>query len=285
MDKTRIFIISTLIMLFTMQITSAVFIENTDSDIISPGKSGKIIILVENDFDYDIQDVSLSLDLTNTPFITIGSSEYSINEIQEDDNEEFVFTLAANINTKPGDYNIPYTLDYEEASSVKKGTIGVKVRAETNLNFISSLDNPIKGEKSTLSLKIVNKDLGEAKFVSVKLVPDGFTLLSEDSIYIGNIDSDDFETANFDTIINSVNPTLIATINYYDIDNKYYSKQIAIPLNVYTTERAYELGIKKRSNASYYIIIILIILLIWFVSRTIRKRIRKRKSLQSANAR
>jgi len=110
-------------------------------------------------------------------------------------------------------------------------------------------------------------------------------LLSEDSIYIGNIDSDDFETANFDIIINSVSPTLIATVNYYDIDNKQYSKQIALPLNVYTIEKAYELGIKSKSYTAFYVIIILIILIIWLVSRTIRKRIRKRKSLQSANAR
>jgi len=288
MEKTKkvaFFVILASLVFFTAQIASAIFIESTESDIILPGKSGQLTILVENDLDYDIEDISLSLDLTNTPFITIGSSEDSVNEIQEDDYEKFIFTLGANINAKPGDYNIPYTLEYKDAPSIKKGTIGIKIRAETELNFISSLDNPIKGEKSKLSLKIVNKNLGEAKFVSVKLVPDGFTLLSEDSIYIGNIDSDDFETANFNIIINNISPTLIATINYYDLDNKHYSKQIALPLNVYTIEKAYELGIKKRSYVSYYISILFLIIIIWLISRAIRKKIRKRKSLQSANAR
>ena len=35
----------------------------------------------------------------------------------------------------------------------------------------------------------MNKGIGEAKFVTVKIVPEGYTLPSEDSIYIGSINN------------------------------------------------------------------------------------------------
>ena len=88
----------------------------------------------------------MSLVLDDMPFSVVGSSEKSVDDINEDKDEDASFTIKASTDINPGDYNIPYTLEYKDAPSIKKGTIGIKIRAETELNFISSLDNPIKGE-------------------------------------------------------------------------------------------------------------------------------------------
>lgn len=278
-------LIALVALLALTSISSAILIQDVQSDTIYPGKEGQLRVEVENDLSDDIEDVTLSLDLTNTPFSTAGSSEDTIDQIDSDDSDTFVFTLTTSTAAKEGDYNIPYTLTYKNASSIKKGTLGIKIRAKTNLDYSISIDNPVKGEQAKITLKIINKGLGDASFVSVKLVPDGYTLLSEDSTYIGSIASDDFETTSFNVMITSLNPTLIATIDYEDIDNKHYTKDITLPLNVYSEQKAYELGIKTKSNAALYISILVLIIIIWLIVRAIRKFLRKRKSVQSANSR
>ena len=282
---TMIALVTLIAPLLLTSISSAILIQDVKSDTIYPGKEGQLRVEVENELNDDIEDVTLSLDLTNTPFSTTGSSEDTIDQIDSDDSDTFIFTLTTSATAKEGDYNIPYILTYKNISSTKKGTIGVKIRAKTNLDYSVSIDNPIEGEQAKMTLKIINKGLGDARFVSVKLIPDGYTLLSEDSTYIGNIASDDFETTSFDISITSLNPILTATIDYEDLDSKHYTKDIALSLNVYSEQKAYELGIKTKSKGMIYISILILIILTWFIVRTIRKFLRKRKSVQSAKSR
>ena len=51
-------------------------------------------------------------------------------------------------------------------------------------------------------MKIINSGFGDIKFVNVQIFPDGFILLGSANDYIGNVDSDDFESATFDVIFN-----------------------------------------------------------------------------------
>jgi len=244
---------------------------------LSPGGQGSVIVSVENPDNEDIEDVLVSLDLSNTPFTTVGSSSLSLDEIEGDEEEDFYFLLKADSDAEVGDYNIPYVLEYDDVE--KQGTLGVSIVSESVIDFTSSLDNPIIGEKSTLSLKIINKGLSEVKFVNVKIYPDGFNLLSDELVYIGNIDSDDFESADFDIIINKKTPNVIATVEYQDLENKVISKEVFLPLNVYTQEQAIELGLKEKSKAGVYFGIVIALIVIYIVYRMI-KRMRKKKSIK-----
>jgi hypothetical protein len=255
---------------------SALLIDDTRVDSISPGESGSIIISLENDGSSDLEDVSVSLDLTNLPFSTVGTSSVTLDKIEEDESEDFYFEIRANSDAEIKDYNIPYIIEYEDKE--RKGTIGIRVIAVSNLDFTSSLDNPIEDEKSELTLRIINKGLGEVKFVTVRIYPEGYTLLSEDLVYIGNIDSDDFEDANFNIIINDRTPDLIATIEYQDIDNKKYEENVIIPLTIYSQEKAIQLGLKTKNNTPTIIISLVILVILFFVYRSIRKRLRKKRN-------
>ena len=107
------------------------------------------------------------------------------------------------------------------------------------------------GRQSKINLKIVNKGLADARFVSVNLNPSGFTLLSEKEVYIGTVDSDDFETATFEVIFTSEKPKLTATVEYTDFDNSKKLDEVNLPTKVYTQEKAIELGIIQRNNCYY----------------------------------
>ncbi len=282
MKITQICIALALFSILAMHGATAITINSVSADTIAPGQQGTIKIEVENTLNDEVEEVSLRLDFANLPFTTVESSESSVDEISSDDEETFAFRIKASNNIAPGDYNIPYTLSYKIGNETKQrsGVIGVTVRANPELSFSLSQEKKVINQQDKISLQIINKGLGEAKFLTLRLIPDGYTLLSESQVYIGSIDSDDFETASFDVIYKEKSPIFIATIEYRDFDNKKITQTINLPLTVYTEDEALELGIIQRSNLPFYIGIIVLLVIIWLIYRTIRKRRRLARSKQ-----
>jgi len=272
-------ILTTIIVIFiSLSFISALSI-NADYTSIYPGEEGKVSVELHNNNNFDVEFVSMALNLEKIPFITVGSSEKSIDEINEDDKESVTFTIKPSTGIIPGDYEIPYTLKYANVDTgiitTKTGSFGLRVNAKTELAFSVESKNNIINQKGKITLKIINKGLGEVKFVSAQVFPQGYDLLSTDTIYIGNIASDDSDTASFDVFFNTLSPFVYAKITYKDLDNKDQSKTVTLPVNVYTQKKALELGIIQKSNTILYIGIIIVLLIIWFVYRKIKKRNKK----------
>lgn len=278
MRKTHFFVAAMLVLLIS-SVVSAVSINSESSQQFTPGMQGSISISIDNNFDEDIEDVSLSLQLANTEFIAIGSSQYSADEIQDGRDKTARFTLRPAYDITPGDYSIPYILTYSidgETQTPKQGTIGVSVTANPELRFAASQETPIIGQKGSITLRIVNDGLADARFVSVRLIPSGFTLLSDDEVYIGTIDSDDFESTSFDVIFREENSVVNALVQYRDLSNVEKTQTVAIPFSAYSQKQAIEMGLIQQSYASFYAIVIVLVLVIWFIWRSIRKRRRNK---------
>lgn len=261
---------------------SALNIKTVNVDTLSPGSIGVINIKIENNLDYDAQQVSLILQFTGMPFIPVGSSEDSIAELDEDDTDELIFRVKATNDIAPGDYKIPFILSYNinNAQKQSKGSVGITVKANPVLSFSVSASNPVINQQGKLTLKIINTGFADARFVSLKAIPSpaDYTLLSDSEIYIGKISSDDFETSTFDVIYKSQNAIFIAILEYTDFDNKKITRSINLPMQVYTEEKALELGIIKKNSLPLYIGIVIALIVLWFVYRAIRKRIRRSRS-------
>src|SRR3989344_2781451 len=115
MRKNNIFqeFIIVLTLLAIASAVSALEVTSVDTPNLNPGGEGLLNIEGDNILSDDVTDVSLKLNFENLPFIPLGTSEQSIDEIQEDDEENFIFRIKANSNTITSDYEIPYTLKYE----------------------------------------------------------------------------------------------------------------------------------------------------------------------------
>ncbi len=266
-----------------IRLASALTINSVTADTLLPGQEGKIRLEIENTLNKDVIDVSLILQFNTIPLTPIGSSEQSVDEIREDDEETFVFGLKAETDIKPGDYEIPYTLSYEIEGKEKsrQGSIGIKVRAHPDLAFSVTTENPVEDQQGSINLKVINKGFSDARFVSVRALADGFTLLSDDEVYIGSVDSDDFETATFDVVFKTRDASFNALVEYTDFDNKRIIKTLTLPFRVYSKEEAVELGIIKRDNTFVYIGIVIMLVLLWIFVRMIRKRRRLKRSMNS----
>jgi len=276
-------IILAFIFLYSLSFASAITID-ANYITIYPGEQGKVILNIDNNENFDIESISVSLVLDDMPFSVVGSSEKSVDDINEDKDEDASFTIKASTDINPGDYNIPYEIRYTnsdtEEKSEKKGNFGLRVSAKTQVDFSveakgSKVDSAIVGQEGKISFEIINKGLGDLKSVNVKITPQGYELLSKDNIFIGTINADDTDLASYDVIYKSTNPKLLAEITYKDFDNKDQTQQIEIPFKVYTQEQALQLGLIKKSNTMIYFVVIIVLIVIWIVWRKMRKSKKK----------
>ncbi len=286
-QKIKILISVGILILYLISIFSFASALNVDSEYITvyPGEEGSIKIKVDNNFNYDIEDVSIALVLDNVPFTSVGSSEKQIDDLDSDDDDTATFVLRASTDAVPGDYDIPYVVTYTNAempnatSIQKTGKFGMRISAKTEIDFVVETKNAIVGQQGTVSLKIINKGLGEVKFISVEVTPQGYELISPPEVYLGKIDSDDSDSASYDAVFKSTNPTLTAKIDYKDFDNNNKSQSVNIPFKVYTDEEALQLGLIKKSNTGLYTGIIIVLLIVWFIWRRIKKSRKKNKNI------
>jgi len=272
---------------FGMVAFAQALIVNSNFITIYPGEEGKVTLEVNNNENFDIEDVSVRLNLGDLPFSVSGDSEKSLDDLNEDDDDKASFNIVAFTSITPGDYNIPYTVEYTNSDTdeklTKEGTFGLRVSAKTELDFAGEVNQgAIVGSQGKVTLEVINKGLGDIKSVSVQVFPSGFDLLSTNKVFIGTISADDTDIASYDVVFSSSNPTLSATVSYKDFDNNDQVQTISVPLKVYTREEALNLGLIQTSRTGLYVGVIVVLIIVWLVYRSIRKR-RKNKKRELEN--
>lgn len=258
---------------------NALSIDSVIVDTVQPGEEGTIKIDVENEGNDEVQSISFRLRFPNdSSIIPLGSSEATLDSLDEDEDESFGFRFRVANNLAAGTYSISYTLEYEEDDDVEtqEGTIGVIVSAEPEVEITANTQNAIIGQQGTLELRIVNKGLADARFVNVVIESEDITFINENSEYIGTIDSDDFETSSFDVIYNTKFPSITAIVTYKDFNNEEQEITETLSARAYTREEAIEKGILTKSNAGIYVGIVILLLVIWIIYRAIRRRRRNK---------
>ncbi len=240
---------------------------STSPSEVEPGKTTDITIKLENDGNNDLTDVSVSLDLTNVPSFAPydSSSEQSFDEILESKSKQAEFKLIALNDAKSGIYKIPVLIKYSEDTTgslpkTKTGLISIIINSKPTIDIQASDGLLIKGQEGKINIQIVNKGLSDIKFLEAELGNSGaFSLTSSDKVYIGDLDSNDFDTAEFSAFFKATAPTNLnvpVKITYRDIFNKEYAEEVSIPFKVYSRQDAISLGLISKNNTFYYINII-----------------------------
>jgi len=129
-------------------------------------------------------------------------------------------------------------------------------------------------------MTITNIGLTEAKYLNIKISEtNGLKILGSKKVYIGNIESDDFDNAEFKVFIDKEAGSIInlpIELNYKDAVNEEYTEQISLKLKAYTVKEAIKLGLIKKNNTGIYAGIVVGLVIIWFVYRKIKKRRRSK---------
>ena len=288
--QNKIIIASLILAIYLISFASALTISSVKSspNEISPGEKVDVMLRIENNQNNDATDVKVSLNLNGNlqvpaaPFFPYQSSnEAAIEKITEDSSKEVDFELIADSTAESGIYKIPVTITYTMNSLIKtdEGVISLIINAKPNI--VTSVDTSflIKGQNNKLTLKVVNSGLGNAKFLSIKLNSvSGARVIGQNNVYIGNLDSDDFDTADFNIFVNENAPSLLtidADISYKDSRNNEIIQDETITARAYTQKEATSLGLITANNTLFIVIGIVFIVILFFIYRAIRRRKRK----------
>ena len=239
---------------------------------VAPGEDLQVSIDLRNVGTKDIENVAVKLDLSLVPFAPLdSSSEFVIKEISKRETDSVIFNIVALPNASPGVYKIPIIISYENIT--KNALISLVVQAKPQLLIELVKSNILYKESSGIvTISFVNKGLSDVKFLTVTLEQsDDYEILGSDTIYIGNIDIDDSQTADFNIYLKG-NGELPLTIEYRDANNNLYTDNQIISFNVYTKEEAEKLGLIKKNNSFIYIIVIVVIIIAIILFRRFRRK-------------
>jgi hypothetical protein len=123
-----------------------------------------------------------------------------------------------------------------------------------------------------VTITFVNNNVADIKFLTVELQEsEDYDIVSTSRMYIGDLDSDDFESVDFTLKLLSEKDyiALPLKIQYKDALNNDYSESVSVDLRVRSAE---ELG--KKSNNTWIIVVIAVAILvvIYLIFKSFRKR-------------
>ncbi|MBS3151357.1 hypothetical protein J4443_03195 [Candidatus Woesearchaeota archaeon] len=247
-----------------------------------PGERVYINVRLENQGTKDIKDVAIGLDLTSAdlPFIPVGSAaKKTIEEIENDESESVEFIFMVSSNAKPDTYKIPIVVSYKDDNEIleEKSVIGLVVKAPPFLEVAIEESEVFKvGQVGEVTVRFVNKGLGDIKFLSAKIEKStNYDIVSSNTVYVGNIGPDDFETASFKMGFRNRFVSIPLEVDYKDNNNKEYKQTFSLELPLYSQKEAIELGLESKSRTGVYIGIVVIVVLFFLI-----RRYRKRKMMR-----
>jgi hypothetical protein len=274
---------------------------------ISPGNTGTLNIKLKNMADSLMKNINVKLDLTletiprsstgaeasllyeALPFAPTGSSgEKRVQSLKAGASAIVSYDLMVYPDATSRVYKLPVIVTYKDELDTefeKEQIIGIVVGAKPDIYVVIDSSDLLAGRKSgKVSFKFVNRGVTDVKFVDVVLEDtEDYDVISANEEYIGNIDSDDFESVDFSVYLkNNGNPKESSEIEFplkitfKDANNVDYSDDIKLKYKIYTAEQK---GQAKSRSATIIVVAIIIIIVGWIVYRRWEKR---RKAKQQA---
>ncbi len=295
--KTKFLILLAAVFIMQIYLASALTISSATSnpDEVQPGEKFTLDLKIENNLNQDAKDVVVSLVLNNAqnaiPFAPyLSSNEIRIDRIRSDDDEKATFDLTAFPSAVSGTYLIPVAVNYvlgNDTNNPKNeslGLVSVTINAKPAIDVSSENSFLIEGQSGKITLKIVNSGLGESKFLNVAVSPaNGIKITSPSNAYIGNIDSNDFDSVDFNIITDANAPGTISLpveITYRDFMNNEITENKIVSIKAYSREEAISLGLINKNNNLLIIISVTGALALFLIYRKIRKRNKNKRNGQ-----
>ena len=229
--------------IFVQTSDANIAIESVSSEQIAPGSITDVTLQLTNEGDTPLTDVAVKLDLSSAdvPIAPVGStSEKKLYLIGPHETKPLTFQLLALPDAAANTYKVPIEIKFIDGTGknyTRSSILGLTVGATPEIS-ITTVESGIysKGETGNVVLKFTNKGLTDIKLLNVVLKEsDNYDIISEDEIYLGNIDSDDYETAEFRIRARKVREGIIpltVQFEYRDANNKQYTETRAVDLKV-----------------------------------------------------
>lgn len=251
---------------------------------IPQGGVANVSIEVQNLGKTYLRDITLDLVLPGS-FTPIGSTtEKKILSLAQGEISHIDYQIMA-----PSDADAkPYPIELDTAYSDETGTrynknetIGLMVGAEPSMTFnLESSDTFQSGSTGKITISMSNTGPSQLKFLTLEVLPSkDYTILSNTKSYIGNIDPDNFETAEFKIYANRKGDIPIKVrATYKDSYNNEKENYGEVNLKVYSSWEINKYGLGTGGTSLltwvFYILIIIFVYLsfvAWRKERSVGK--------------
>lgn len=170
-----------------------------------PGSSSIMNLTLENQANSRFRNIDVSLDVSEIPVAPRETSRKRISTIGQEASENVSFMLDVGSDAENQLYKLPLEISYENQAGQQftvSETTGINVGGYPDIDVdIDSSDIRSAG-RGTVTFRIINKGEGEARFAEISLEEAGnYEILSQDSIYLGSMIADDYQTAEFDLYV------------------------------------------------------------------------------------
>lgn len=252
---------------------------------LNPGQKGKITINLKNNADSFLKDISIQLILqslvgasvVDLPFAIEDSvSEKTIDILQSSQTHIVEYDLIAYPGVESGIYKIPVVLKFYDSTGqdyTKNDFITVIVNPKIDVYMVLERSDLSKEAKSgEVVIRIVNKGFGKIKSANLIFEEnDDISIVTPyNQIYIGNIDSDDYETAEINIKANSDTINIPVKLDFKDALNKDHEIKENLTLKIYSQK---ELG-QSSGNTFWYVLLFIVIIAagFWYFKRKKHKK-------------
>jgi hypothetical protein len=184
---------------------------------LKPGETVRLSFVLKN-YGLLAKDVRISL---NQTFFVCKECEKIIKKLE--DSKEVEFEITVNPEISPNTYLIPISISFWDSAKSneynEKKFIGVKVMGTKNL--IVTLENFYV--KDYLTVKISNGGSETVKFLRVRFESDAN--ITPEEIYIGNLDSDDYDSEKLSVSGLPGEHKLKVLLSYEDIFGNFFEEE------------------------------------------------------------
>ncbi|MBS3126045.1 COG1361 S-layer family protein [Candidatus Woesearchaeota archaeon] len=234
---------------------------------LEPGRQRAVNFEMKNMAYSLLRNVRLSLDLNNIPISPVGSTNERIyREITPREAFNVTYLLLADADAASKVYKVPLDIKYTDntgRNQTQKPTVGLMVKEVPDFSVnLEETTAYYSGQKGKVVLSLSNRGASDIKYASMELLEsEDYEILSAPRIYIGNLESDDFETVEFDVFLKAKkgDASLLVKVEYKDSFNLDHSKVETIPLTVYSKGDAKKYGLVAASSKSGFIVVLLIV--------------------------
>jgi len=239
---------------------------------IRPGQKATLNVFVNSASPNYLRDFKISLGVGTDalPFAVIGgTNEKLVSEIAPQQSVNFSFELMAYPSADSGVYKLPITITYSDklgqSYSITQSS-GLVIGSEPNLELAAESSEVSRaGSTGKVIFRVMNRGLVNVKTLRLEIQPSkDYVILSAPSQFIGSINADDFETAEFRIHVseNATGPlALNAKLYYSDTSNAEFSSVAVASLPLFTQVEAIQYGLETiPDNTLMYIILLLVVL-------------------------
>jgi len=248
----------------------------TDPLMIAPGEKSKLLVTVENLADSSMKDITITLNLSDVDIAPSGEiPQQKLRRINAGSLSDVIFNIVALPTAEAGIYKVPISISYTDElgkAYSENSIISIEVGAKPDFYVLVGETTINTAQKTgTVSVRIVNKGVTNLKYVDVELLEsDDYKILSPSKFYIGEVDSDDYETADFKiSAKTSKDFELPLEISYKDASNNVYSEQIDVSFKMLSSSEA------GGKGSSWFVPVLLLVIAGYFGYRFYKKRKKK----------